>query len=51
MTRMTLFNAETKDFVSHKIYSIKKKGEDMESTYDQLMKTNSEISSIELNIT
>ena len=44
-----IFNAQTEDIISHKIYSIQK-NTDTESIYDQLMKTNSsnlEISSID----
>ena len=43
-------NAQTQDFVSHKICSVQKKRADIESIRDQLMKTNSsnlKISSID----
>ena len=43
-------NAQTQDFVSHKICSVQKKRADIESIHDQLMKTNScnsKISSID----
>ena len=45
-----IFNAQSQDFVSYKIYWIQKKRADIESICDQLMKTNSsnlEISSID----